>query len=270
MRHKPLKKVLLQTAHAYFYRRRHIFSHFSIKHHLVLIVLCVCLLSGALEFVGPVNDVSAVNPGAGKVCTWHTVRAGDTLSRIAWQHGSTIWILARTNHIANVNLIYINQRLCIPVAMGGYRAISGLLANGAVRWYAHNALEHSTQPQVVSLLYRAAARYGLPPSLLLAIAWQESGWRQHVISPDGGIGTMQIMPYTAMGLNRQVRARYDPYKLADNIELGAIYLSSLWRGFGGNIVYVISAYNQGGWSVKHRGIFNWPYVRSVQALMRRF
>ena len=81
---------------------------------------------------------------------------------------------------------------------------------------------------------------------------------------------MQIMPYTAMGLNRQVRARYDPYKLRDNIELAAIYLSSLWRGFGGNIVCVISAYNQGGWSVQHRGILNWPYVRSVQALMRRF
>ena len=78
------------------------------------------------------------------------------------------------------------------------------------------------------------------------------------------------MPATAQGLNKQVGGHYDPYKLRDNIELGAIYLHSLWQGFQGNQTKVISAYNQGGWSVIHRGIFNWSYVHNVQALMKRY
>ncbi|MBA2677216.1 MAG: transglycosylase SLT domain-containing protein, partial [Ktedonobacteraceae bacterium] len=61
-----------------------------------------------------------------------------------------------------------------------------------------------------------------------------------------------------------------PYKLSDNIELGAIYLRSLMNGFHGNLNEVISAYNEGGWSVVHRGIFNWKYVNNVRALMQRF
>src|SRR5689334_4920266 len=192
------------------HRRRRIFSRCSIGHYLVLLALCVCLLFGVLNLTRSIPNAYAVNPGAGKTCLWYRVLSGDTLSRIAWRYGSNLWTLARANSIANVNLIFINQRLCIPVpASGAYRATGGLLPNGTVRWFAHNALEHSTQPKVVWSLRQTASRYGLPPNLLLAIAWQESGWTQHVIARDGGIGTMQIMPSTAMGLNRQVSARYD-------------------------------------------------------------
>jgi soluble lytic murein transglycosylase-like protein len=121
---------------------------------------------------------------------------------------------------------------------------------------------------VTALLRQAAARYNLPESLLLAIAWQESGWEQHVISRDGGIGVMQIMPYTAMSLNAATGIQRDPYKLNDNIYLGAHYLHTLWINFHGDQTKVISAYNEGGWAVVHRGIFNWRYVNNVRYLMR--
>jgi len=78
------------------------------------------------------------------------------------------------------------------------------------------------------------------------------------------------MPYTAMGINAGTGKRRDPYLLWDNINLGATYLSWLWRDFHGYLVKVISAYNEGGWAVIHRGIFNWHYVRNVLYLMRRF
>jgi soluble lytic murein transglycosylase-like protein len=144
-----------------------------------------------------------------------------------------------------------------------------MLANNTVRWYAYTSLDWSTKTQATTLIRRTAARYGLAANLLLAIAWQESGLTQHVISRDGGIGIMQIMPYTANGLNKQVRMSYDPYKLVDNIELGAIYLRTLMHSFHGNLTLVISAYNEGGWNVVHRGIFNWRYVHNVRALMHR-
>jgi soluble lytic murein transglycosylase-like protein len=78
---------------------------------------------------------------------------------------------------------------------------------------------------------------------------------------------MQLMPYTAMGLNSSLGQRFDPYSLWDNLNLGATYLEWLWRGFNGNLPEVISAYNEGGWAVRHQGIFNWSYVNNVLALM---
>jgi LysM repeat protein len=50
-------------------------------------------------------------------CTY-VVRRGDTLSAIAWRHGTSVWTLARMNGLANPNYIWTGQRLCVPC--GGY------------------------------------------------------------------------------------------------------------------------------------------------------
>jgi putative chitinase len=44
----------------------------------------------------------------------HVVRPGDTLQRIAFQYGRTVWDIARANNIQNINLIYVGQILIIP------------------------------------------------------------------------------------------------------------------------------------------------------------
>lgn len=126
---------------------------------------------------------------------------------------------------------------------------------------------YANNGQVAYLLRQAAARNALPANLVLSIAWQESGWRQ-VISPGGDIGVMQLSPPTARIL--QMRNHYNPYTIFGNIALGAIYLHMLWWQFRGNLVKTISAYNEGGGNVLHRGIFNWGYVNRVLALMRKF
>jgi len=46
--------------------------------------------------------------------TVHTVRAGETLTRIALRYGVSIWSIVSANGIANPNLIYPGQRLTIP------------------------------------------------------------------------------------------------------------------------------------------------------------
>jgi LysM repeat protein len=242
-------------------------SRISIYHRAMLLVLITLLSLGSWIIMAVQADADGINPGPGKVCGWHTVLAGDSLGRISDDYHTNIWSLARLNHIADIDWIFVGQRLCIPTSAG---SVSGLLPNGGIRKFAYNALEKSSRRQVASLLRRASARHNLPANLVMAIAWQESGWNQHVIAHDGGIGTMQIMPSTAQSLNRQVNGHYDPYKLRDNIELGAIYLHSLWQGFHGDETKVISAYNQGGWSVIHKGISNWDYVHSVQTLMKQY
>jgi hypothetical protein len=248
------------------------YTKFHLYRQSILLLLAAFLLFGSVIVASNQPAAHAANPGTGNACNWYRVQRGDTLSGIAWHYHSNIWTLAKVNNIWNVNLIFVGQNLCIPYRLGSSSdygsAASGLLPNGTVRWYAYNALDWSTRSQVTTLLRQAAAIYHLPANLLLAIAWQESGWTQHVIARDGGIGVMQLMPYTAQALNASTGVRRDPYHLWDNINLGAIYLSYLWYNFGGNLVKVVSAYNEGGWAVIHRGIFNWSYVNNVLYLMR--
>jgi LysM repeat protein len=44
----------------------------------------------------------------------YRVRPGDTLTRIAWRHCSSVQAIATRNGIYNWNLIYSGQKLCIP------------------------------------------------------------------------------------------------------------------------------------------------------------
>ncbi|MFL5629525.1 MAG: LysM peptidoglycan-binding domain-containing protein, partial [Ktedonobacteraceae bacterium] len=166
----------------------------SISRHVVLLVFTVLLLYSSFATANTRSAVLAANPGAGNACLWYKVRWNDTLTSIARSHSSNIRMLARVNNIRNINLIFVGQKICIPYRAGstGSSAMStgsggGLLANGTVVWYDYSALQWSTRPQVAALLRQAAAHYGLPAKLLLAIAWQESGWYQHVIARDGGI-----------------------------------------------------------------------------------
>ncbi len=214
----------------------------------------------------------AANPGSGHICSWYTVYPGDTLGILANRYRSTIWALAHANYIPNINLIFVGQRLCIPRPNRSSSSWQprGIFRNGTVRWYAYDALEWSNHAQINGQIHQIAALYGLPANLMLAIAWQESGWQQHVISRDGGIGVMQVMPYTAVWINSITNKRFDPYKLWDNLTISATYLRWLWQEFGGNWAQIISAYNEGAYAVSHWGIYDWSYVNSVFSLARHF
>ncbi len=231
---------------------------------LTLTLLSALLLCASIGAYNLQNSLLAGRNTANS-CGWYTIENGDTLSNIAWQYHITISALARANVISNTNLIFVGQRLCIPGKRTG--TASGIATDGNIRWYAYNALGWSDRPQVRHMLYQAATRHHLPAKLLLAIAWQESGWTQHVIAWDGGIGVMQLMPYTAMGINSGIGQMLDPYDLQGNLDLGATYLQWLWQNFHGDLPKVISGYNEGGWAVRHRGIYNWHYVNNVMALM---
>lgn len=51
--------------------------------------------------------------------TTYTVVKGDTLSEIAAKYGTTVQALASANNIADVNLIYVGQKLVIPSGSSG-------------------------------------------------------------------------------------------------------------------------------------------------------
>lgn len=118
-------------------------------------------------------------------------------------------------------------------------------------------------PDVV--LESAARLHGLEPSLLQAVAWQESRGRMNAVSPKGAIGVMQLMPGTAAELG--VRAD----DLADNIRGGALYLRRQLDRFG-SVPLALAAYNAGpGAVIRYRGIPPYRETRDyVAKIMARW
>jgi hypothetical protein len=111
------------------------------------------------------------------------------------------------------------------------------------------------------LFARAASKHGIDPSLLAAVAKQESNFNTSAVSPAGAQGLMQFMPATAKGLG------VDAMDPASAIDGAAKYLSSLTKQFGSTELG-LAAYNAGPGNVsKYGGIPPFPetqnYVRSV-------
>lgn len=131
----------------------------------------------------------------------------------------------------------------------------------------------------------SAPKLRVPLSLLKAVAWQESGWQSSIVSCDGGIGVMQVMPNTATWINNRFGTSWSATTVNGNVLLGGEYLAWLIR-YMGDVYYggaydvtadegllnaVIAGYNVGAGDVDptqgDSGIPNWSYVNNVRALM---
>jgi soluble lytic murein transglycosylase-like protein len=111
-------------------------------------------------------------------------------------------------------------------------------------------------PVLASYVDEAASKYGVDPALVLAVAWQESRFRDAARSHKGAIGVMQLMPATAsmMGV--------DPYDSRQNIHGGVAYLRAMLTQFDGDVRLALAAYNAGPAAVvRYRGV---PPFRETQ------
>jgi soluble lytic murein transglycosylase-like protein len=108
-----------------------------------------------------------------------------------------------------------------------------------------------------SLFAQAAQRHGVSPTLLAAVARQESGFDARAVSPAGAQGLMQLMPATAAGLG--VDNSFDPAQAVDG---AARLLKDLISEFG-RVDLALAAYNAGPGAVKrYGGIPPYPETRS--------
>jgi soluble lytic murein transglycosylase-like protein len=130
--------------------------------------------------------------------------------------------------------------------------------------------ERLTHSQIASI----AAAHGVPASLASAIAWQESGFNNALVSSANARGVMQIMPGTWEWVNQNLANgnALNPNSALDNARAGVLYLRQLLRDFGGNANSAIAAYYQGEGAVRSRGLYpaTRQYVASVNALRSRF
>ena len=83
-------------------------------------------------------------------------------------------------------------------------------------------------------------KVSVDPSLLLAVARQESRFRRSAVSPVGAKGLMQLMPATAKRFGVS-----DPFAPDQNIAGGIAYLDFLLRSFGDDPIFAAAAYNAG-------------------------
>jgi LysM repeat protein len=200
------------------------------------------------------ESLSVEAAGAAPVLLTHTVVPGDTLSSIALAYGVSVEALVSANNIDDRDNIAVDRLLIIPVVTVGGHSAAQAAGKAAVR--------------------AAEAEFGLPPGLLLALAWQESGWNQSMVSHAGAIGVTQIMPETAEWalLTLAPDAVNWRTSASDNARLGASILRSYLDRSGGDVRLSLAAYYQGWRSIETRGIYDEtvPYVTSILALQTEF
>jgi soluble lytic murein transglycosylase-like protein len=164
------------------------------------------------------------------------VRAGETLSSIAARYGSSVSALARRNRLSNPNMVIAGSRLRVP----GRRSARSAAPSSA------------STSSISSSLYNQSVNHGVDPSLVKALAYVESGWRQDVVSSAGAIGVMQVLPSTARYINTSLGGHNLNVRVADdNVHLGVMYLRHLIRTMGSE-KRALAAYYTGPGNVGRR------------------
>jgi soluble lytic murein transglycosylase-like protein len=110
--------------------------------------------------------------------------------------------------------------------------------------------------EYVEKVHELAARFDLSPSLIEAVVWQESRWREGAVSHAGARGLAQLMPGTARELG------VDPSDPFENLEGGARYLREQLDRFDGDLEKALAAYNAGPGRVERAGGI--PNIRETQ------
>ncbi len=204
------KEDTLQT-HQYIWKYlQHRGGRFVVKIGLGVVV--------ALAFFAATFGLSAGSAHAQVLSGCYTVKAGDTLGGIAARYGTSWSSLASYNHIANPNLIYVNQSICIP---GGGSAppaqqyskpvvySAPVTYSAPLTYSVPAAASNSTVAGMISQVFGSYA------ATATAIARCESGLNPGATNPySGAAGLFQIMPGTWVGTSW---AGYSPYNAWANI-----------------------------------------------------
>jgi hypothetical protein len=102
----------------------------------------------------------------------------------------------------------------------------------------------------------AEAQHGIPRDMLARLLYQESRYREDIItgkvrSPVGAVGIAQFMPATAREMG------VDPLDPFQSIQGAARYLARMYDMFG-NWTEALAAYNWGPGNVRRRGLDKAP------------
>jgi soluble lytic murein transglycosylase-like protein len=214
---------------------------------------------------------AATASGAPAVLGSYIVRAGDTLSGLAAGAGVSTASMAAANGLDPAAPLLTGTVLKLPSGSPAPARASEPLPSQRVV----PAAEPQPTPTRVGAgdIQSVASQYGVSPSLASAIAWQESGFNNGMVSSANARGVMQVMPGTWSFVESNLAGgKLNPISASDNVRAGVLYLQHLLQQTGGDESAAIAGYYQGLGSVRSRGLFDdtQKYVANVQALRSRF
>ncbi len=198
----------------------------------------------------------------------YTVRPGDTLSALAGRSGVSIGAMAAMNGLDPAAPLLAGTAIKLPTG-------SPVAAEPSSAPTTTPRAAPVPSPGRVSAadIAAVATRNGVPASLASAVAWQESGFNNAMVSPANARGVMQVMPGTWDWVQANLaRRRLDPASAIDNVGAGVLYLGRLLRETGGDPALAAAGYYQGLASVRRIGMLpeTRRYVANVLALRPRF
>lgn len=188
----------------------------------------------------------------GRTLVDYRVRPGDTASVIARRFHAWTAELQRINHRTAGSLWRVGEKVVVPVVTARAQRSTPRTTPG-----------HPSKARVRAEVVRAARAHDMRPKLALALAWQESGWQQHVRSSVGAIGTMQVMPANKSWLSQLFGRELRLKKLHDNVNAGVVLFRNLRAHH--TVRTSIAAYYQGIGSIRSHGRYRSTkaYVRNV-------
>jgi soluble lytic murein transglycosylase-like protein len=201
----------------------------------------------------------------------YVVRRGDTLSGLAAQTGVPTAQMAYMNGLSPTAHLLTGTVIKLPT---GSRAPVHANDPAPATRVVPAASPVPTPGRLSAEQVKAlAAQHGAPASLAAAIAWQESGFNNAMVSSANARGIMQVMPGTWDWVNKNLATTpLNPQSASDNVRAGSLYLAQLMRQTGGDKRLAAAGYYQGLSSVRARGMFDdtKQYVDNVMALSARF
>jgi soluble lytic murein transglycosylase-like protein len=222
-------------------------------------------LSSVPPSTGAATPAAQAPPPAGS----YVVRPGDSLSAIAARAGIEMSRLAWMNGVDPARPLLVGTVLKLPSGSAPAPSVPA----PAARVVPAAAPRPTSSRLSAAQVGQAAAEEGVPPSLATAIAWQESGFNNGMVSSANARGVMQVMPGTWDWINNSLASRtLDPNSAIDNVHAGSLYLGQLLRDTGGDPAMAAAAYYQGLASVRQNGMLpeTRRYVDNVMALRSRF
>jgi N-acetylmuramoyl-L-alanine amidase len=221
---------------------------------------------GQVAGTGAAPQAAGAPPPAGA----YTVQPGDTLSGIAARSGVTVGQLAWMNGLDPNAPLLAGTGLKLPTQA----PVAAPAEPQAAPVTLPDAEPNATPSRLTSAqIGQVAAQHGVSPSLASAVAWQESGFNNGVISSANARGVMQVMPGTWSWVQQNLSGRtLDPNSAIDNVSAGSLYLSQLLKDAGGDESLAAAYYYQGEGSVRAIGLLpeTRQYVADVLALRSRF
>lgn len=228
----------------------------SRRRRLGLVALATAVLG-----LGAAATTASATPQGGPGS--HRVVAGDTLSELAEELGTSVDELAEANNLGDPDRVVAGRVLRVPAAPAARSAGPGTPVASPVP---------ASRQHLGATFDRWAAANGFRPSLLKALCYQESGWQADVVSVAGADGVCQLMPDTEDHMEALIGAELDSSDPEDNIRLGARYLRWLLDRTGWDVPDAVGAYYQGLAAMRRSGPYDETeaYVVTVLALERRF